>query len=121
MCISLRQVIREFIILQVLPTETGEPVVPTPSRSIISYNRLVLRGGAAVGGQSLQHVWDFAEDCAFNPEMGENEQCILGCERAEPFFKIDLSSIPHRISATSGGSSISAGVPFMSAFKYAAL
>lgn len=86
--------------LQVLAIEAGEPVVPTPSRSMISsfasYNRLILRGGAAVGGQSLQHVLDFAENCALRPESEENEagciECVIDCERDEPFFAIVLST-----------------------------
>jgi hypothetical protein len=86
--------------LQLLATEAGEPVVPTPTRSMISsfasYDRLILRGGAAVGGQSLQHIYDFAEDCALTPESEENEagciECVIDCERAEPFFAIVLST-----------------------------
>lgn len=82
-----------------LATEAGEPVVPTPTRSMISsytsYDRFKVRGGAAVGGQSLQLVFDFAEDCALTPESEENEavciECVIDCERVEPFFAIVLS------------------------------
>jgi hypothetical protein len=82
---------KEFVRLQVLATEAGEPVVPTLSRSMISsfafYNRLILRRGAAVGGRSLQHVLDFAEDCALTPESEENEagciEFVIDYERDE--------------------------------------
>lgn len=54
-------VIREFMRLQQLAIVAGEEVVPAPSRSMISsfasYNSLFLRGGAAVGGESLQHIF----------------------------------------------------------------
>lgn len=75
----------------------GEPAVPTPSRNMISsfasYNRFILRGGAAVGGQSLQYVLDFAEDCALRPESEEIEAgCVIDCERDEPVFAIVLST-----------------------------
>ena len=80
---------KEFVRLQVLAIEAGEPVVPTLSRSMINsfafYTRLILRGGAVDGGQSLQHVLDFADDCAFTPQSEENEagciECVIVCER----------------------------------------
>ena len=75
--ILITQVIREFTRLQHLATVADEVVIPTPSKSMISsfasYQRLRQRGGVAVGGQSLQHIFDFAENVALTPETREDD------------------------------------------------
>lgn len=64
--------------------------------SYSSYNRLKLRGGEAVGAQSLQHIWDFAEGLAMTPATGMDDPCCIDCviesERAEPFFAVVLTT-----------------------------
>ena len=64
--------------------------------SYASYNRLLLRGGAAVGGQSLQNILDFAEDVAISPATLEDDACCIECvidsEREEAFFAMVLTT-----------------------------
>ena len=75
-------------------------MLPTPSRSMISsyssYSRLKLRGGMAVGAQSLQHIWDFAEGLTMTPATGVDNpcciQCTIECERVETFFALVLTT-----------------------------
>ena len=97
---NYEQVIREFMRLQQLAIAAGQPVVPTPSRSMVSsyasYNRLLLRGGAPVGGQSLQNIQDFAENVAISPATLEDDPCCIECvidsDRLEPFFAMVLTT-----------------------------
>ena len=96
----LSQIIREFNRLHQLAILANEDPVPTPSTAMISsytsYRRLLQRGGAAVGEQSLQHVYDFAEAVELKPTSGDHDacciECIIDCERNEPFFAIVLST-----------------------------
>jgi hypothetical protein len=64
--------------------------------SYASYSRLKLRGGAAVGAQSLQHIWDFAESLHMTPATGMDDpcsiECVIECERVEPFFAVVLTT-----------------------------
>lgn len=64
--------------------------------SYASYNRLLLRGGAAVGGQSLQNILDYAEDVAISPATLEDDACCIECvidsEREEAFFAMVLTT-----------------------------
>lgn len=94
------QVIREFNRLHQLAIVAGEVAIPTPTSSMISsyasYKRLKQRGGDAVGAISLQHVLDFAESISLTPATREDEpcciQCVVDCERNDPFFAIVLTT-----------------------------
>lgn len=78
----------------------GVAIIPSPKSSAISsfcsYRRLQLRGGLPVGGVSLQDIMDFAEGCAIGPDNEENQacciECIIDCDRPEPFFALILST-----------------------------
>lgn len=94
------QVIREFARLQELAIAEGQHPVPIPSRSMISsyasYDRLLQRGGAPVGGQNLQHILDFAEEVAISPATLADDACCIECvidtERNEAFFALVLTT-----------------------------
>ena len=64
--------------------------------SFTAYTRLQLRGGAAVGAVSLQHIYDFAESVLMTPETGDHEACCIDCiidtEKDEPFFAVVLTT-----------------------------
>jgi hypothetical protein len=64
--------------------------------SYTSYRRLLQRGGAAVGEQSLQHILDFAAAIELKPTSGDHDACCLECvidsQRIEPFVAIVLST-----------------------------
>ena len=94
---NYEQVIREFARLQEIAITAGQQPIPIPSRSMVSsyasYNRLLLRGGAAVSGRN---VLDFAEDEAISPVTLEDDACCIDCvidsEREEAFFAMILTT-----------------------------
>ena len=73
----LSQIIREFHRLQQIAAAAGEVHIPIPTNAMLSsytsHQRSLLRGGVAVGGQSLQSIVDFAEDHKLKPMTGVNE------------------------------------------------
>lgn len=96
----LSQIIREFLRLQEIASAAGEVQIPIPTTAMLSsytsHQRLRLRGGVAVGGQSLQSIVDFAEDHTLKPTTKVNEGfCVrysIDCEREDPFFAMILST-----------------------------
>ena len=74
--------------------------IPTPTKATISsytsYQKLIQRGGVAVGGQSLQDIIDFASNFSLTPDTEDDEVFVLksfvDCDRAEPFFAILLTT-----------------------------
>jgi hypothetical protein len=74
--------------------------IPAPTKAMISsftsYQKLILRGGVAVGGQSLQDIVDFADNFALTPETEDDEVFVLksfvDSNRPEPFFALLLST-----------------------------
>ena len=72
--------------------------IPTTAMisSYTSHQRLLQRGGVAVGDQSLQSILDFAEDHKLKPttelNVGFCVKCMVDCDRAEAFFAIILST-----------------------------
>lgn len=94
---NYEQVIREFARLQEIAITAGQQPIPIPSRSMVSsyasYNRLLLRGGAAVSGRN---ILDFAEDEAISPVTLEDDACCIDCvidsEREEAFFAMILTT-----------------------------
>ena len=97
---KLSQIIREFNRLQQLAILANEDPIPTPRKvaisSFTSYVRKLHRGGLAVGDQSLQHIFDFAETTELKSESGDHDACSIDCviesQRPEPFFAITLST-----------------------------
>jgi hypothetical protein len=74
--------------------------IPAPTKAMISsftsYQKLISRGGVAVGGQSIQDIVDFTENFALTPETEGDEVFVLksfvDCNRPEPFFALLLST-----------------------------
>lgn len=83
-----------------MASTAGDNAIPIPTKAMISsytsHQRLLLRGGVAVGGQSLQSILDFAEDHKLKSTTGLNEgfcvKCTVDIDRVEPFFAIILST-----------------------------
>ena len=64
--------------------------------SFTSYQKLQLRGGVAVGGQSLQDMIDFHDNHRIQDQSDDNEACSicleLDVDRDEPFFVLLLTT-----------------------------
>lgn len=86
--------------LQQIAATNGAIAIPTPTKAMItsftSYQKLILRGGIAVGGQSLQDIVDFGTRFALNPEMGDDvafcPECFVDSQRGDPFFVLLLTT-----------------------------
>ena len=74
--------------------------IPTPTKAMISsytsYQKLLLRGGVPIGGQSLQDIVDSAENFALTPDTEEDEDFVLksfvDSDRPENFFALLLTT-----------------------------
>lgn len=64
--------------------------------SFTPYQKLILRGGIAIGGQSLQDIVDFGRHFALTPEMGDDvafyPECFVDSQRGESFFVLLLTT-----------------------------
>ena len=64
--------------------------------SFTSYQKLLLRGGVGVGGQTIQDIINFHDDHPLLLATGDHEGISLrlrvDCERDEPFFVIILTT-----------------------------
>ena len=64
--------------------------------SFTSYQKLLLRGGVGVGGQTIQDIINFHDDHPLLLATGDHEgiplRLIVDCERDEPFFVIILTT-----------------------------
>ena len=62
--------------------------------SITSYQKLLVRGGVGVGGQTIQDIIDFDNEHRIRPDTADNDCCSLrlvdDCDRNEHFFQIFL-------------------------------